>query len=169
MVDTAETAEMMKRLGTGFDATIGLEYTELSPDRVRAQWTVKPTLHQPAGIQHGGVYCSVVESLASVGGTVWLGERGHVVGVNNNTDFLRATREALSPLKPPRFIADAPSNSGKFASPTRTTDSFPRDRFASRTSPRWRRSETDHTAVDRMTEGGCGVDSTAALRRSLRC
>ena len=93
MVDTAETAEMMKRLGTGFDATIGLEYTELSPDRVRAQWTVKPTLHQPAGIQHGGVYCSVVESLASVGGTVWLGERGHVFGVNNNTDFLRATRE----------------------------------------------------------------------------
>lgn len=44
MVDTAETAEMMKRLGTGFDATIGLEYTELSPDRVRAQWTVTPTL-----------------------------------------------------------------------------------------------------------------------------
>ena len=158
MVDTAETAEMMKRLGTGFDATIGLEYTELSPDRVRAQWTVKPTLHQPAGIQHGGVYCSVVESLASVGGTVWLGERGHVVGSQQQHRLPARNGRALSPLKPPRFIADAPSNSGKFASPTRTTDSFPRDRFASRTSPRWRRSETDHAAVDRMTEGGCGVE-----------
>lgn len=93
MAETAETADMTTMLGQGFDAVIGLEYTELSPDRIRARWTVTPTLHQPAGIQHGGVYCSVVESLASVGGTVWLGDRGHVVGVNNNTDFLRATRE----------------------------------------------------------------------------
>ncbi|QNG18827.1 PaaI family thioesterase [Rhodococcus triatomae] len=80
-------------LGQGFDALVGLEYTEITADRVRATWTVTPSLHQPAGIQHGGVYCSVVESVASVAGTVWLGERGHVVGVNNNTDFLRATRE----------------------------------------------------------------------------
>ena len=93
MSDTADFADIKNLLGTGFDATIGLEYTDVTPDRVRAQWTVTPTLHQPAGIQHGGVYCSVVESLASIGGSVWLGERGHVVGVNNNTDFLRATRE----------------------------------------------------------------------------
>ena len=93
MSDTADIADMKNLLGTGFDATIGLEYTDVTPDRVRAQWAVTPTLHQPAGIQHGGVYCSVVESLASIGGSVWLGERGHVVGVNNNTDFLRATRE----------------------------------------------------------------------------
>jgi len=41
---------------------------------------------------HGGVYCSLVESLASVSGHVWLSENGggNVVGVNNNTDFLRA-------------------------------------------------------------------------------
>lgn len=81
------------QLGKGFDALIGLEYLELGPDLVRATWTIKPDLHQPAGIQHGGVYCSVVESVASTAGTVWLGDRGHVVGVNNNTDFLRATRE----------------------------------------------------------------------------
>ncbi len=44
------------------------------------------------GIVHGGVYCSIVESLASVSGQVWLAANGdgHVVGVNNNTDFLRA-------------------------------------------------------------------------------
>ena len=41
---------------------------------------------------HGGVYCSIIESLASVSGHVWLAENGGgtVVGVNNNTDFLRA-------------------------------------------------------------------------------
>ena len=33
--------------------------------------------------------------MASFGAAFWLGERGHVVGVNNNTDFLRAVREGL--------------------------------------------------------------------------
>ncbi|MFC3962870.1 PaaI family thioesterase [Nocardia jiangsuensis] len=78
-----------------FTDFIGLRYTEISPDRVRAEWTVTPSLHQPAGIQNGGVYCTVVETLASVAGGVWFGERGTVVGVNNNTDFLRAVREGL--------------------------------------------------------------------------
>jgi uncharacterized protein (TIGR00369 family) len=38
------------------------------------------------------VHSSVVETLASVGGAAWLGDRGQVVGVNNNTDFYRAVR-----------------------------------------------------------------------------
>lgn len=87
-----DAATMTEIAGRGFDGAVGLEYTEVSADRVRATWEVTPRLHQPAGIMHGGVLCSVVESVASIGGSVWLGERGHVVGVNNNTDFLRATR-----------------------------------------------------------------------------
>lgn len=86
-------ADLKKFLGTGFDGLIGLEYSEITPDRVVGSWTVRPELHQPAGIQHGGVLCAVVESVASIAGAVWLAGRGHVVGVNNNTDFLRATRE----------------------------------------------------------------------------
>ena len=41
---------------------------------------------------HGGVYCAIVESLSSIAGQVWLSEHGggNVVGVSNNTDFLRA-------------------------------------------------------------------------------
>ncbi|BDH57643.1 PaaI family thioesterase [Tsukamurella sp. PLM1] len=74
----------------GFDTILGLEYTEITPDGVRATLTLRPELHQPFGITHGGVYCSIVESVASVSGVVWLGGAGHVVGVNNNTDFLRA-------------------------------------------------------------------------------
>ncbi|KAA0020102.1 PaaI family thioesterase [Antrihabitans cavernicola] len=81
---------MTKWTGQGFDGVIGLRFTEVSGDRVRAQWTVGPAMHQPNGIVHGGVHCSVVESLASVAGATWFGERGRVVGVNNNTDFLRA-------------------------------------------------------------------------------
>jgi uncharacterized protein (TIGR00369 family) len=35
----------------------------------------------------------VVETLASVGAAVWLGDRGKVVGVSNSTDFYRAVTE----------------------------------------------------------------------------
>ncbi|MFF0532014.1 PaaI family thioesterase [Nocardia amikacinitolerans] len=84
----------MNKVSEGtFADLIGLRYTELRPDLVRGEWVVKPHLYQPAGIQNGGVYCTVIETLASIGGGVWYGERGTVVGVNNNTDFLRAVRE----------------------------------------------------------------------------
>ena len=80
-------------LSGGLVGLLGLEFTELGPDRVVIEWQTRPEHHQPFGIVHGGVYCSVVETAASIGGQVWLGDRGHVVGVNNQTDFLRAVRE----------------------------------------------------------------------------
>lgn len=79
----------------GFNTALGLEFVELGPDLARARWTITPTQHQPYGIVHGGVYCAVIETIASMGGATWFGERGNVVGVNNNTDFLRATREGV--------------------------------------------------------------------------
>ncbi len=79
-------------IGKGFDSEIGLRYLELTPDGGSAELELHDKLLQPWGIMHGGVYCSIVESLASVSGHVWLSENGGgtVVGVNNNTDFLRA-------------------------------------------------------------------------------
>ena len=43
---------------------------------------------------HGGVHCAAIETAASVGAALWLGDRvgvgiGRVVGVSNQTDFLR--------------------------------------------------------------------------------
>ncbi|MGE2735153.1 PaaI family thioesterase [Mycolicibacterium vaccae] len=79
-------------LGEGFDNELGLKYLDVTPDGGRAELTIHDKLLQPWGIVHGGVYCAIVESLASVSGHVWLLENGGgtVVGVNNNTDFLRA-------------------------------------------------------------------------------
>ncbi|MFD2767699.1 PaaI family thioesterase [Micromonospora eburnea] len=83
----------MPDLNGGFGAMLGLKFDEVSGDRVVIRWQVRPELHQPYGIQHGGVYCSVVETAASIGGAVWLGDQGRVVGVSNQTDFLRAVRD----------------------------------------------------------------------------
>ncbi|KAB1949003.1 PaaI family thioesterase [Micromonospora sp. ALFpr18c] len=83
----------MPDLTGGFVALLGLTFEEATADRVVITWRVRPELHQPFGIQHGGVYCSVVETAASVGGSLWLADRGTVVGVSNQTDFLRAVRD----------------------------------------------------------------------------
>ncbi|WP_199524031.1 PaaI family thioesterase [Micromonospora craterilacus] len=83
----------MPTMSGGFAALLGLEFDEVSGDRVTIRWRVRPELHQPYGLLHGGVYCSVVETAASVGGALWLGDRGQVVGVSNQTDFLRAVRD----------------------------------------------------------------------------
>jgi 1,4-dihydroxy-2-naphthoyl-CoA hydrolase len=75
-----------------FDNDLGLVFTELTPDGARAHLEVQPKLLQPTGIVHGGVYCSMIESMASVAAWAWISANGggFVVGVNNNTDFLRA-------------------------------------------------------------------------------
>lgn len=86
------TTDVLADLGKGFDNELGLTYLEVTPDGGRAQLQIRDNLLQIAGIVHGGVYCSIVESLASVSAGTWLAQHGGgtVVGVNNNTDFLRA-------------------------------------------------------------------------------
>jgi uncharacterized protein (TIGR00369 family) len=76
----------------GLNSVLAFELDEAGPDRVVMSWTIGPQHLQPYGIVHGGVYCSVVETTASIGAAVWFGERGKVVGVANHTNFLRAVR-----------------------------------------------------------------------------
>ena len=82
-----------QRLLGGYASELGLEVVEADGARVVLAWTVRPEHHQPYGIVHGGVHCSVIETAASIGAALWWGDRGDVVGVSNATDFLRASRE----------------------------------------------------------------------------
>lgn len=74
----------------GFNALLGLRYDAVGPDGVTLSLDVRPELLQPYGIVHGGVWCSLVETAASVAAAQWYGDRGRVVGVANHTDFLHA-------------------------------------------------------------------------------
>lgn len=69
---------------------LGLTVTTATPDLVEATWTVADALLQPYGLLHGGAHCAVVETLASVAASLWLGPDGRVVGTTNTTDFYRA-------------------------------------------------------------------------------
>ena len=77
-----------------FVAAMKFVVTEASGSRVVGSVELGPDHHTPWGVVHGGVYCSVVESAASIGASTAVLEHGQfAVGVNNNTDFLRAMTE----------------------------------------------------------------------------
>jgi uncharacterized protein (TIGR00369 family) len=87
----------MTEYGTteGFGKYLGLTLQDVSGDAVRATVALSPDHYQGYGIVHGGVYCAVVEHVASVGGALWYGDRGGVVGVSNSTNFIRAARSGM--------------------------------------------------------------------------
>ena len=75
---------------SAFVAATGLQLTEVTGTRVAGSIDVGPDHHTPWGVVHGGVYCTVVESAASIGASTAVAERGQFsVGVSNQTDFLR--------------------------------------------------------------------------------
>lgn len=72
-----------------------LQLDEVGATRVTGHLVVGPDHHQPFGLVHGGVWCSVVETVASVG-AYHAGQQfgvATVVGVSNLTDFLRSMTE----------------------------------------------------------------------------
>jgi uncharacterized protein (TIGR00369 family) len=74
-----------------FVAAMKFEIGEATGTRVTGHVELGPDQHTPWGVVHGGVYCSVVESAASVGASAAVQEHGQfAVGVNNNTDFIRS-------------------------------------------------------------------------------
>ncbi len=79
-----------EQYSSNFDNGLGTSILEASGDRVVAELEVGPQHHQPSGIVHGGVYATLVETTASVGASLHLGEGRFAMGITNSTDFLRA-------------------------------------------------------------------------------
>jgi 1,4-dihydroxy-2-naphthoyl-CoA hydrolase len=78
------------RAASRFVAASGFEVTEATGTRVAGHVDLGPDQHTPWGVVHGGVYCTVIESAASIGASAAvLGNGQFAVGVNNQTDFLR--------------------------------------------------------------------------------
>jgi 1,4-dihydroxy-2-naphthoyl-CoA hydrolase len=73
----------------GLEGLLGVERVETTADRVVMRFTIGEQHLQPYGLPHGGIYCAVHESAASLAGATWLGDAGIVVGTNNICNFLR--------------------------------------------------------------------------------
>lgn len=73
---------------------LGLVVESATEHAVTATLVVRAEHRQPQGIVHGGVYATIVESLASVGAAINAMAQGKtVVGLENHTSFIRAVRE----------------------------------------------------------------------------
>ena len=79
---------------TGYDRHLGLEITEATPARVRAELKIAECHTQIHGVVHGGVYTSIVETLGSIGAALSARAFGRtIVGLDNHTSFLKAIGE----------------------------------------------------------------------------
>lgn len=80
-----------------FVTLAGIEVLEATADLARGRIVINDNHHQPYGVVHGGVYCTLSETMASTGAAIWALEQGMAgaVGVSNTTDFLRATTDGV--------------------------------------------------------------------------
>jgi 1,4-dihydroxy-2-naphthoyl-CoA hydrolase len=86
----------LNELPEGWLQSMGITITLATKDEVRAELVTGPKHLQGYGIVHGGVHCGLIESLASVGAALFALPRGqHVVGLENNTSFIRAVRAGV--------------------------------------------------------------------------
>jgi uncharacterized protein (TIGR00369 family) len=77
-----------------FMELLGIEFEEITPQRVSGTIAADERHHQPWGLVHGGLYSTVVETFATTGAYEAVREDGRqAMGVSNITDFLRPHKE----------------------------------------------------------------------------
>jgi uncharacterized protein (TIGR00369 family) len=94
--EPADDAEMLNAMIGGWNQLMGLRFVRASADEVVAEVVIEPRHQQPYGIVHGGVYASMIETVASSGAALAARRNGaSVVGLENHTTFLHAAREGI--------------------------------------------------------------------------
>lgn len=86
-------SEMVNALPDGWVKAMGVQFIRVTADETIAELVVGPSHLQALGIVHGGVYASLVETVASIGAGVRALAKGqYPVGLENHTSFLHAVR-----------------------------------------------------------------------------
>ena len=73
-------------------AALGIVFTEIGPDFLRATMPVDARTHQPYGLLHGGASALLAETLGSTAGGLAAPEGNGVVGIEINANHLRGVR-----------------------------------------------------------------------------
>ena len=72
---------------------LGIVFSELGPDYLRATMPVDARTRQPYGLLHGGASVLLAETLGSTAGGLCVGEDEGVVGIEINANHLAAVRD----------------------------------------------------------------------------
>jgi 1,4-dihydroxy-2-naphthoyl-CoA hydrolase len=75
-----------------FPGLMGVEMTEVTPDRVRATLRVRPDLCTGGGILHGGAIMAFADTLGAVGTVVNMPEGARTATIESKTNFIGGAR-----------------------------------------------------------------------------
>jgi 1,4-dihydroxy-2-naphthoyl-CoA hydrolase len=84
--------------------TLGIEFTEIGQDHLRATMPVDARTRQPYGLLHGGASAALAETLGSIASALVIDPATHIcVGIAVNANHIRSVRDgfvhgAASPL-----------------------------------------------------------------------
>lgn len=92
--DRASLPSPVIPLERSFEGFLGLEWLELDDESAHVRFEVRENLKQPLGLMHGGIYCAVAETVASVATVNRVWRDGYVgSGLSNYASFLRPITE----------------------------------------------------------------------------
>lgn len=75
---------------------IGLEFTELGDDYIKAKIPVDKRTQQPYGILHGGASCVLAETLGSIASAMVINHETHMsLGVEINANHIRSANHGF--------------------------------------------------------------------------
>jgi len=83
-------ASIQQRLAPLFPGLLGVELTEVGPERVVATMAVRPELCTAGGILHGGAIMAFADTLGAVATVVNLPEGARTTTIESKTNFLGA-------------------------------------------------------------------------------
>jgi 1,4-dihydroxy-2-naphthoyl-CoA hydrolase len=90
------TVDQVRYFGNSLPQHLGIEFTELGPDFIRARMPVDNRTRQPYGILHGGASVALAETLGSTGaGLVVDPDKFQVVGQEINANHVRAVKDGF--------------------------------------------------------------------------
>ena len=95
--DKTLTIEKMKPLGANtMGEHIGIEWTELGENYLRAKMPVDHRTKQPYGLLHGGASCVLAETIGSVASAMVIDQSKFIcVGLEINANHVRGVKEGF--------------------------------------------------------------------------
>jgi uncharacterized protein (TIGR00369 family) len=89
MADAAKLTELLRGL---FPGTLGIEFLEVTPERVRASMRVEERLCTVPGVLHGGAIMAFADTLGAVATSQNLAQGDSTTTIESKTNFLAAGR-----------------------------------------------------------------------------
>ena len=88
--ETGRLPEPLVPVEDSFEGFLDLEWVEFGPESAHVRFAARDDLKQPLGLVHGGIYCAVAETVASIATAHAVWPEGYTAsGLGNSASFLR--------------------------------------------------------------------------------